>query len=349
MRRYLMGVDCGADGVRAALFDECGNEAAAAACAIAPEEPDGGTGAVLAAMARAVEDCGAQATRVAAVGFTGCADGTFGALADEASGTLKPEAAARAGLRCGTAAVLTRDRTSARAAGAGAAGPGSGLVGLWGDAVVCIALRTPAADGGEEPFLRAAAVPGVGRSLPWLLGSFYHGERDYGRIEREAAEIPPGANRLLYVPDHAGAGDGMLFGLSASHTRANVARAVLEGMAFAVRDAAETLRQAGAEPAGFAVCGELAGSPLWRRILCDVLNVPTYLPERYAEPAALGAALTAGVRAGVYPDLSAACAAAVRATGRLEPDADASERCAAYYSFYRRLAAARDSLMTKNR
>jgi xylulokinase len=126
-------------------------------------------------------------------------------------------------------------------------------------------------------------------------------------------------------------------GLTVRHGRSHLTRSVLEGVAFGLRDGFELMRNAGLPPAAeVRVSGGGARSPLWRQILADVLGTPL-LTVNTTEGAAYGAALLAGVGAGLWPDVGAACDATIRDTGRTEPTAGSPAVYEAAYARYREL------------
>jgi xylulokinase len=129
---------------------------------------------------------------------------------------------------------------------------------------------------------------------------------------------------------------GAFAGLSLRHDRGALVRAVMEGVAYSLRDCLELLRELGVEPEVARVSGGGARSALWREIVASVLGVPL---ERTASEAgaAFGAALLAGVRAGVFADTGEAVARCVRVAGRTDPN---PAWAAAYdhgYARYRKL------------
>jgi xylulokinase len=162
-------------------------------------------------------------------------------------------------------------------------------------------------------------------SLRWLrdvVGA------DEPSLVAEAARWKPGAEGLLFLPyltgertPHADPGARAAFaGLTVRHDRGALTRAVLEGVAYGLRDSLELLKQLGFAPSVGRISGGGARSELWTEIVATVLGIPL---ERTAvdEGAAYGAALLAGVRSGRFPDVHEAVAACVRATGRVEPNA----------------------------
>jgi len=180
---------------------------------------------------------------------------------------------------------------------------------------------------GSLRWLRDATAPGVG----------------YEPLLAEAERWPPGAGGLLFLPYLAGertphadpSARGAFVGLSLHHDRGALVRAVLEGVAYGLRDSLELLRGLGGEPASGRVSGGGARSDLWLRIVSSVLALPL---ERTAveEGAAYGAALLGGVAGGTFSDVHEAVASTVRVTGRSEPDPDWAR---AYEDGYRRFRA----------
>jgi xylulokinase len=186
-------------------------------------------------------------------------------------------------------------------------------------------------------------------SLRWLRDVLGAG---YDALLADAAEWPPGTEGVLFAPYLAGErtpypdpdARGAFTGLALRHDRGALARAVLEGVAFGLRDSLELLAELGVEPAAARVSGGGARSELWLRIVASVLGLPL---ERTAveEGSAFGAALLGGVSAGVFASAEEAVAACVRVRDAVEPDpawAGAyDEGYARYRSLYPALKAVR--------
>ncbi|HZC75162.1 MAG TPA: FGGY-family carbohydrate kinase, partial [Gaiellaceae bacterium] len=163
-------------------------------------------------------------------------------------------------------------------------------------------------------------------SAGWLRSVLAAGLDD---LEAEAAKWPPGTEGLLFAPYLAGErtphpdpdARGAFVGLSVRHDRGALWRAMLEGVAYGLRDSLELLRELGARPESGRVAGGGARSGLWLRILASVLGLPLETAES-EEGSAFGAALLAGVRAGVFSDADDAVARCVRPLRRIEPEWD---------------------------
>ena len=176
---------------------------------------------------------------------------------------------------------------------------------------------------------------GAGLSLRWFRDQFGSGVDDgrdpYERLTEEAGRVPAGANGLLWTPylmgertphldPHARAA---LVGLTASHTRAHVVRALLEGVAFSLRDTFEIFREMKVPVEEIRLGGGGARSKLWRQIQADIYGreVATVAAE---EVAAYGAALLAGVGVEAWPSVDAACDAVVRIASRVATNAESA-------------------------
>jgi xylulokinase len=179
-------------------------------------------------------------------------------------------------------------------------------------------------------------------SLQWWRNAL--GRPSYDDLLAEAAAVPPGAEGLLFQPylqgertPHADPdARGAFAGLSLRHGRGHLTRAVLEGVAFGLRDSLELLRAVGVEADAGRVSGGGARSELWLRIVASVLGLPLERTEA-EEGAAFGAALLGGVQAGLFADAHEAVAATVRVRDRVEPDRDWQAAYEEGYARYRLL------------
>jgi xylulokinase len=274
------------------------------------------------------------------------------------TGVVSDEGAAATGLRAGTPVVAGGGDQAAGAVGMGIVQPGvvSATIGTSG--VVFAATDRPALDPQGRVHTFCHAVPGrwhvmgvtqaAGLSLRWFRDRFGSGPDDgrdpYERLSDEARDVPPGADGVLWAPylmgertPHLDAGArAALVGLAASHDRSHIIRAILEGVAFSLRDSLEILREMQVPVTAIRVGGGGARSALWRQIQADVYEhaVETVDAE---EGAAYGAALLAGVGAGVWPDVDRACAAVVRIASHTDPDPEAARVLAACYRAFTRL------------
>jgi len=171
-------------------------------------------------------------------------------------------------------------------------------------------------------------------------------QRDQLLVE-EAATVPPGAEGVTFLPylqgertPHRDAALRAAFvGLSLSHTRAHLTRAVLEGVCFALRDSLTILQELGMGPRYLLVTGGGARSAFIRRLQADIFGLPVTTVNREEGPA-YGAALLAAVGIGVFPDLRTATERTLERTPFIEPDASAHEEYAGLYERFRKSYAA---------
>jgi xylulokinase len=185
-------------------------------------------------------------------------------------------------------------------------------------------------------------------SAAWLRGAL---TGEYAALDAEAGRWAPGTEGLLFAPYLAGErtpypdpdARGAFTGLALRHDRGALWRAMLEGVAYGLRDSLELLRTLGAEPDSGRVSGGGARSAIWLRIVASVLDLPL---ERTAseEGSAFGAALLAGVRAGVFADAHDAVRRCVHVRDRIEPEPDWTEAYEHGYARYRLLYPTLDRL-----
>ena len=225
---------------------------------------------------------------------------------------------------------------AAGALGVGVDRPGPLSIALGTSGVVFAALPGFAADERARVHAFCHAVPGgwhamgvmlsAAGSLRWLRDAVAPGT-GFGELVAEAEAWEPGVEGLTFLPylagertPHADPGARASFtGLGLRHDRGALVRAVLEGVAYGLRDSLDLLRELGVEPERARVSGGGARSELWLRILASVLELPLERPV-VEEGAAYGAALLGGVAGGVWPDVESAVAACVRVRGEVEPE-----------------------------
>jgi len=237
---------------------------------------------------------------------------------------------------------------AAAALGVGIVRPGPVSVVLGTSGVVFAALPAYAVDAQARLHVFCHAVPATWHAMgvmlsaagsaAWLRETLH---ADLATLEAEAADWQPGVEGLLFAPYLAGErtphpdpdARGAFTGLSLRHDRGALWRAVLEGVAFGLRDSLELLRELGATPEVGRVSGGGARSELWLRIVASVLELPLERMES-DEGSAFGAALLAGVRAGVFADADDAVARCVRARDVVEPEWDYAEGYTRFRELY---------------
>ena len=272
----------------------------------------------------------------------------------EVTGRISAEAAEATGLAEGTLVVGGGGDQAAQAVGVGAVEPGIVALTLGTSGVVFASTGEPFVEPEGRLHAFCHAVPGcwhlmgvmlsAAGSLRWYRDTLAP-DIAFDELLAPAADGPPGSEGLLFLPYLTGErtphpdplARGAFVGLTVRHTRAHMTRAVLEGVAFGLRDSFELMRSAGlAEIRQVRVSGGGAKSPLWRQILANVLGVEL-VTVTTTEGAAYGTALLAGVGAGAWPDVDAACQGTVELTGSVEPQPGSAARYGGGYAHYRQL------------
>ena len=217
---------------------------------------------------------------------------------------------------------------------------------------ICAAFPSLVYDEGKRLSTYLGFLPGSFVLLPWaptagmLLKHFrdeFSGGMNYNELDEAAASVSPGSEGLILLPHCAGAvspdcnpdARGTAWGVTLAHKRGHWARAIMESVAYLLRDNVEALRAMGAEISEIRSLGGAARCPLWLQIKADVLNLPVIVTE-CEEATALGAAILGAAACGEHADIRTAAARMVRTSARVEP----SENTAVYqkaFEQYRKL------------
>ena len=269
------------------------------------------------------------------------------------------------GLRVGTPVVAGGGDQAAGAVGMGIVRPGTVSATIGTSGVVFAATDRPALDAQGRVHTFCHAVPdrwhvmgvtqGAGLSLRWFKDTFGVGTaagddgRDpYDLLCAEAADVPAGADGVMWAPYLMGErtphldpyARAALVGLSASHSRAHVTRAILEGVAFSLRDSLTILEEMGLPTTRIRLGGGGARSAVWRQIQADVYGQAVEMLAA-EEGAAYGAALLAGVGAGVWSSVDDACDRVIQIADTIRPAPERvsilNERYARYRTLYHAL------------
>jgi xylulokinase len=240
---------------------------------------------------------------------------------------------------------------AAAALGVGIASPGPASVVLGTSGVVFAVLPAYEPDRDARVHVFCHAVPGTWHAMGVMLSAAGSASwlrhalgAEHEAIDSEAAAWDPGVEGLCFAPYLAGERTpypdpdvrGAFVGLSLRHDRGALWRAMLEGVAYGLRDSLVLLQELGARPQVGRVSGGGARSALWLRIVAAVLGLPLERTES-EEGSAFGAALLAGVESGAFADAHEAVARCVRVRERIEPDPAWVEAYEAGYARYRRL------------
>ncbi len=275
-------------------------------------------------------------------------------------GSVTGEAAAATGLPSGLPVIVGGGDGACATLGAGVVRPGQAYNYIGGTSWVSAVSREPIIDPEMRLFNLCDLAPWKYNVLGTVqcAGSSYEWFADHiGQLEtRQAAETgadrfellntlaaqaPPGCNGLVFLPHLMGEratiwdpnARGLYFGLTLRHTRADLARAVLEGVAYTLKSIIEAMAECGVPVRAVRLIGGGAESDLWQRILADVYGKRLAVVRNPEEATCIGAALAAGVAVGIYENWPAA-ARVVRVHRELRPDPALSARYGAFHQFY---------------
>ena len=279
----------------------------------------------------------------------------------EITGSITSAVAKATGLRAGTPVVGGAGDNAAAAVGTGIVRDGAAFTTIGTSGVVYAHTSKMSIDPLGRVHTFCCAVPGcwhvmgvtqaAGLSLKWLRNTLCAGEVEtaknmgidpYFIMDKEAERIPIGANKLLYLPYLMGERTphldpdcrGAFLGLSAIHTKADMIRAVLEGVAYSLKDCMEILREMGVRTEEMLACGGGGTSAVWRQMLADLYGCGVKTLETKEGPA-LGAAILAGVGAGLYDSVQSGCEKVLKVNKVQQPDLENGKVYDKYYRVYK--------------
>ena len=268
----------------------------------------------------------------------------------EVSAYTSEEASTLTGLKKGTPIAGGAGDNAAAAIGMGVCHDKDAFTTVGTSGVVFVHTSTPKIDKKGRIHTFCAAVPSswhvmgvtqaAGLSLNWFRKNFAS-DISYKELDSLCNSLPIGSERLIYLPYLMGErtplldpdARGVFFGLSASHSTPHLARAVMEGVSYSLKDCLEVIDEVGIDANSMALCGGGGKSPLWRQMLADIYGRDISIPES-DEGAALGVAILAGVAAGIYNTVEDGCEKAVRMKDKTSPRAESTEEYMKYYQIY---------------
>lgn len=250
-------------------------------------------------------------------------------------GNLKPDIAAELGLGSDVLIAAGAGDNAAAAVGTGVAGDGRCNISLGTSGTLFISSKSFGVDlnNSLHSFAHAdgkyhlmGCMLSAASCNKWWMDEII-GTKEYAMQQSDITDDKLGENHVYFLPYLMGersphndpSARGCFIGLSMENTRSDMTQAVLEGVAFAFRDMLEAAKEAGAKPDRSFVCGGGAKSPLWRKIISNVLNLPLDVPECEEGPG-MGGAMLAMVADGVYDSVPAASEAIVKVKETVQPD-----------------------------
>lgn len=279
------------------------------------------------------------------------------AVVGEVSGLIADEV----GVPAGTPVVIGGGDGACAAAGAGVVADGAAYNYVGSSSWIALATEDPIYDPDYKTFTFAHLVPGMfmpdgtmqaaGASYQWTRDQLCPFEvqaagtmriSPYELMNAQAADSPPGANGLLFLPYLMGERSphwnpkarGAFIGLTIRHTRADLIRAVMEGVAMNLRVILDAFTAQGAEVDAVRLIGGGARGRLWNQIMADMYGVPVHRMAILEEATSMGAALTGGVGVGLYSDFTMAQQMNPIAT-TIDPDPVAQNTYAAILPLFR--------------
>ena len=270
----------------------------------------------------------------------------------ETVGTLRPEVAARLGLSSDVRVCAGAGDNAAAAIGTGTVGEGACNISLGTSGTIFISSEKFGVDphNALHAFAHAdghyhlmGCMLSAASCNKWLMEDIFR----TGDYAAEQAPITPeklGNNHVYFLPYLMGERSpindtdarGTFVGMTMDTTRSDLTQAVLEGVAFAIRDSLEVARSLGISIRRSMLCGGGAKSPLWRTILANVLNIQLEVPASEQGPG-MGGAMLAMVACGAYPTVEAACARLVHTAQTVRPDPAVAARYEARYQQFRQI------------
>ncbi len=275
----------------------------------------------------------------------------------EVTGKIRKSIAEETGLSEDTIVVAGAGDNAAAAVGTGVVTDGSAFTTIGTSGVVYAHSSEVHIDPKGRVHTFCCAVPNAwhimgvtqaaGLSLKWFKNNIYEGfdptgeKASYELINREIEEVEIGSEKLIYLPYLMGErtphldpnARGVFFGLSAKHNKKNLARSVMEGVSFSLRDSYEILLNMGLQIDEMMITGGGARSRVWRQMLADIFNCNVRTIES-KEGASLGAAILAGVGAGIFESVESACEKYIKKGKEIIPSRENHKIYNEYYEIY---------------
>ena len=280
----------------------------------------------------------------------------------EAVGTLKPDIAKALGLPESVVVCAGAGDNAAAAVGTGTVGEGACNISLGTSGTIFISSGKFGVDPNNALHAFAHAdghyhlmgcMLSAASCNKWLMDEIYQ-TQDYPAEQKDITPDKLGNNRVYFLPYLMGERSpindtnarGAFVGMTMDTSRSDLTQAVLEGVAFAIRDSFEVARGLGISIDRSKLCGGGAKSPLWRTIMANVLNIRLDLPESEQGPG-MGGAMLAMVACGLYPTVADACGKLARTAETISPDPEVAERYEERYQQFKAIYPAMKGLFAQ--
>lgn len=270
----------------------------------------------------------------------------------ECVGTLKPEIAAQLGLSENVKVCAGAGDNAAAAVGTGTVGEGACNISLGTSGTIFISSDSFGVDPSNALHAFAHAdgnyhlmgcMLSAASCNKWLMEDIFS-TTDYNAEQAPITDDKLGENHVYFLPYLMGERSpindtnarGTLVGMTMDTTRADITQAVLEGVAFAIRDSLEVARSLGIEIKRSMLCGGGAKSPLWRKIMANVLGIELDLPVSEQGPG-MGGAMLAMVCCGAYSSVREVCEKLVKVSETVKPDGDLTAKYERRYQAFKQI------------
>jgi xylulokinase len=270
----------------------------------------------------------------------------------ETVGTLRPDAAEALGLPQGVKVCAGAGDNAAAAVGTGTVGEGRCNISVGTSGTVFIPSRSFRVDGhnalhafahADGTYHLMGCMLSAGSCSKWWMEDIL-GVRDYASLERPVTDEKLGRNHVFFLPYLMGersphndpAARGTLTGITMDASREDITQAVMEGVAFAIRDSVEIAKSLGVSIPRSKICGGGAKSPLWRKMFANILNIEIDTIASEQGPG-LGGAMLAAVACGEYASVGEIAEKLVKVDKAIRPDEEIAARYEAQYQKFRQI------------
>ena len=271
----------------------------------------------------------------------------------DVTGRITNDISALTGLPEGIPVAGGAGDNAAAAIGTGVCCDGKAFTTIGTSGVVFAHTDKPIIDKEGRVHTFCCAVPGAwhvmgvtqsaGLSVNWFKNNIAN-EFSYKEIDERCEELPIGSDKLMYLPYLMGertpildsSARGVFFGLSARHTKMNMARAVMEGVSYSLMSCMDVLKEMNISVSDMALCGGGAKSNFWKKMMADVYGISLKIMKSEEGPA-LGAAILAGCAAGIYGSVAEGCEKAVKIKEKVTENQDNHNRYLEFYEIYKGL------------
>ena len=270
----------------------------------------------------------------------------------EVVGTLKAEIAAELGVSEDVKVIAGAGDNAAAAVGTATVGDGGCNISLGTSGTLFISSKKfgvdknnalHSFDHADGNYHLMGCMLSAASCNKWLMEDIFQ-TTDYNAEQAPITADKLGENHVYFLPYLMGERSpindtnarGTFIGMTMDTTRADLTQAVLEGVAFAIRDSVEVAKSLGVSIPSSMLCGGGAKSPLWKQIMANVLNIPLHSPASEQGPG-MGGAMLAMVACGAYPDVQTVCSRLVHISSTMNPTPELAAKYERRYQAFKQI------------